>query len=350
MSAVHSAEAEVLTAPPTDVRPDAGQYDPHGHLDDIDVSALARDRVSDPTRTKTLRRRYAQTLRAPFRAIRAEIRRGVGRDDRLGLSAEAESLAAEALSPDIDELENYEFKRSGRKRRHFEKWLAEQLRTTVLTTIRRGRNQYIKKAYDRGVAHAKQQLDESGADLDAAFNAPIRKRTLRRLYSRNFSLLQDITRDVGDELSETLTTGLANGWGATKTARKLNDRIGAVGLWRATLLARTETINAFTEGTLDRFEATDEVDEVAGRAELITAEDNRVCEDCEDLDGETFPIDEARGIIPVHPMCRCAFVRPQPKHGGLHHSCQTHLRLANSTAPPRPASPFSRPTRATTDR
>jgi hypothetical protein len=43
--------------------------------------------------------------------------------------------------------------------------------------------------------------------------------------------------------------------------------------------------------------------------EVLTAGDDDVCEECEDISvGGPYEIDEARGLIPAHPRCRCAFV------------------------------------------
>jgi hypothetical protein len=33
-----------------------------------------------------------------------------------------------------------------------------------------------------------------------------------------------------------------------------------------------------------------------------------VCEKCQDLEGKVFTTEEARGVIPVHPNCRCCWV------------------------------------------
>jgi hypothetical protein len=42
---------------------------------------------------------------------------------------------------------------------------------------------------------------------------------------------------------------------------------------------------------------------------VLTAGDDSVCEDCEDIAGDgPYTLDEAQGLIPAHPNCRCAFV------------------------------------------
>lgn len=42
---------------------------------------------------------------------------------------------------------------------------------------------------------------------------------------------------------------------------------------------------------------------------VLTAGDDDVCEDCEDIAGDgPYTLEEAQGLIPAHPNCRCAFV------------------------------------------
>lgn len=46
-----------------------------------------------------------------------------------------------------------------------------------------------------------------------------------------------------------------------------------------------------------------------GEVDVLTAEDDRVCRECVDIsEGGPYPIDEAEGLIPAHPNCRCVFV------------------------------------------
>jgi len=66
-------------------------------------------------------------------------------------------------------------------------------------------------------------------------------------------------------------------------------------------------IVAHAEGQLDSFEDLN-VEEVGVMAEWSTVGDDRVCELCEDLEGAIMTIDEARGLIPRHPNCRCAWI------------------------------------------
>jgi len=143
--------------------------------------------------------------------------------------------------------------------------------------------------------------------LETVFRKPVHRDKLQLLYTRNFQALEGITDAVDKEVSRVLTQGLAEGVNPREAARRITDRVDKIGKTRATTLARTEIINAHAEGTLDRFERMG-VDEVGVKAEWQTAGDSRVCPICASLEGSTFTIDEARGKLPAHPRCRCAFL------------------------------------------
>jgi len=41
---------------------------------------------------------------------------------------------------------------------------------------------------------------------------------------------------------------------------------------------------------------------------ILTAGDDRVCDICEELEGQVFTLSEARDVLPAHENCRCTFV------------------------------------------
>lgn len=65
-------------------------------------------------------------------------------------------------------------------------------------------------------------------------------------------------------------------------------------------------ITSHAEGQLDGFEHLG-VEQVGVRAEWVTAGDDRVCTMCKYHEGNVYRIDEARGLIPLHPRCRCCW-------------------------------------------
>lgn len=263
----------------------------------------------DPTRTRTLRRRYAQRLRGAFADINTEIRDGVRERDIFGLENEA-------LADPLDGRK-FRFKTDDSKVGQFRAWLKGAQSDEVLEVISRDNNEFVRSAYGRGIKHADARLREAGVevpreDLDEIFRRGVHQDKLQLLYTRDYSALEGITDAVNKESSRILTQGLAEGIGPDEMSRRITDRVDKIGKTRATTLARTSVINAHSEATLERYERMG-IEEVTGDAEaedveLQTAGDARVCPVCASLEGSTSTIDEARGVIPVHPRCRCAWL------------------------------------------
>jgi SPP1 gp7 family putative phage head morphogenesis protein len=111
-------------------------------------------------------------------------------------------------------------------------------------------------------------------------------------------------------------------------ARRLTKEARTVQRTQAEVLARTETINSYSEATLDRFERAG-VGGATVSGEFATADDERVCPICEAIEGTTYGTDEMREATftfeasesepdhlggeypvkpPVHPQCRCAIL------------------------------------------
>jgi SPP1 gp7 family putative phage head morphogenesis protein len=109
------------------------------------------------------------------------------------------------------------------------------------------------------------------------------------------------------QISRTLANGLAEGRGPMEIARSLVDRVEKIGVTRARMLARTETIASHAQASLNTYEEAG-LEGVQVEAEFATAQDNKVCPECQALEGRTFTMQEAQGVIPVHPNCRCAWL------------------------------------------
>ena len=269
--------------------------------------ALAKSR-GDPTRTATLRKRYSQKLRGQFGEINTEIRRGVRDRDVFGLSSDGESLA-EPLPSQFPSRQDQQIET-------FDRWLKRQQENGVLDVISRNGNRYVRSAYGRGVEHANTELRKRGMDvpeqeLQQLFNRPVHRDTLQLLYTSDYSDLEGITAEVSKQANRALTEGFAEGVGPDEIARRLTDRVDKIGKTRATTLARTSVIDAHSSATLRRFEELG-VEEVSGKAEWRTARDRRVCARCRGLDGSVYSIEEAKGMLPRHPRCRCVWLPTVP--------------------------------------
>jgi SPP1 gp7 family putative phage head morphogenesis protein len=262
---------------------------------------------TDPTRTTTLRDEYTQRLRGIWARINAEIRRGIVTRDKLGLRGQSVAEAARAPDP----LHDLSFARDGRSVEEFRDWLEEQAEKGRVEVFTRGENTYVRAAYERGLEQADTKLaaqgvDTAGASVEAAFNRPVHQEQLQALFTRNLTEWDGVTSAVGQQASRELTDGLQQGHNPTTIARNITDRVDKIGKKRSTDIARTEIIRSHADATLARYEEYG-VDEVAGEAEFVATDDDRTCPICESLDETVMPIEEAKGLVPVHARCRCTF-------------------------------------------
>jgi hypothetical protein len=60
---------------------------------------------------------------------------------------------------------------------------------------------------------------------------------------------------------------------------------------------------------IEAIERAEEVIEQVTLVGVLTAGDDEVCEECQDIAADgPYDLDTARGLIPAHPNCRCAFI------------------------------------------
>lgn len=278
------------------------------HAHQADRRAGAR---VDPTRTQTIRARFERDAAARFRKIRRLIVETVAENDALALSVN--QPAPEGA---------FDFPRSSDKVSAFMAWLRREQDREVLgiipgTPVRRAAQQawtnvYIEAAYRRGMQSAATELRRAGATvrdswIDAAFFRPIHADRAGLIFTRAFTDLHGITEAMDQQISRVLAQGIIEGRHPRVIARQLADRVDKIGITRARTIARTEVIAAHAEATLNSYDEAG-IEGVTVMAEFSTSQDDAVCPECEALEGREFSLDEAHGMIPVHPNCRCAWI------------------------------------------
>jgi SPP1 gp7 family putative phage head morphogenesis protein len=202
----------------------------------------------------------------------------------------------------------------------FQEWLKTQLNEDVDSPseeqlwqkyIQQGFEQGAKRSFDdvRGSERFQQEPGVWGMTreefLKTAFAQPQRVERLKLLAARTFTDLKGVTSWMATTMGRVLADGLVEGNGPREIARDLAKQVD-IGRQRALLIARTEIIRAHAQGQLRALEALG-VDEIGVMVEWSITNspegDGRVCPECEDMDGETFTIEEAEGLIPAHPQC-----------------------------------------------
>ena len=249
----------------------------------------------DPTNTRDLREAFLQEIRRRFRRLRGLVRRAVGyATDALDLTGNA----------DVPEPFEYETDRGLIE--SFMAWFKQAVEDEVLEPVgysgrRAGEHwsaQYVRGAVGRGWQNASGRLMQAGVQVtaedsvEAVLQLPVTQAMLRRLYTRVFENLQDITDESADVIRQELAQGLAEGANPRKMARRLTSEIRDLQRTRAETLARTEVIHAHSEAALTRYESAG-VDRVV-HGEWATADDGRVCPICESLEGRELSTSEMR--------------------------------------------------------
>jgi len=286
--------------------------------------------LGDATNTEPIRKRFLRAVRQHFRKVRGLIREIVGYDeDRL-------HLKQDATLTDADDIER--FTTDEGKTRAFIKWLREQLDGGILETIERKRVKngehasatYVRASYKQGWENATQRLRNAGVSAEAVediFNLGVPRRQLKKLYTRTYENLQSVNEDTADAVRDVLTEGLAEGINPRDMATRLTDEVETIQKTRAEVIARSETINSYSESTVDRYERAG-IDKVQ-HGEWTDSNDSRVCPICSQLDGREIPMSEIRTATftfepsddepdslageyrlmpPAHPNGRCALL------------------------------------------
>jgi len=244
-----------------------------------------------PTNTFTHQQQFSERLRGVLSRINARLREAIDEQDLF-------NLRSEALVDDPPE-EIFETDNRRTALRGFLAWLREQLNDEFLTVVGPDRNQFIRAAYIVGLRNAHQQLD----DLDVSFvrdteqllSRPIHISALRELYTRTYENLVSVRDDVAQAVRDELLEGFQEGRGPRDIARDLTDRVDSIGKHRATMIARSEIINAHSTGTIKRAQELNrdaDTEIAAGHGEWDAAMDSRTCDLCAALNGVQFRLDE----------------------------------------------------------
>jgi SPP1 gp7 family putative phage head morphogenesis protein len=250
----------------------------------------------DPTRTGLLRRQFTSDMELRFNKLSHAINEYVNKRDSLSLNA-------------------FQFTSLPSKLKAYQDWLLDQVNKGILLVDNKKKpwlSKYIDSAYKLAITRTYAQyakgLSVAAAQAFAAsFSNPVSQQMLTLMYTRAFELLKGITASMSATMSRIMADSLVHGLGARESAKMLMQSLN-IAKNRAMTIARTELINAYANGQLDGYAALG-ITKIGVKVEHLTAGDKRVCPKCAALNGRIYEtIAEARGVIPVHPNCRCSYI------------------------------------------
>lgn len=291
----------------------------------------------DPTGTAALRRAMGSASETRWRRVMTAIRQAVSQDV-LGLNPASTTAFG-----------------SGDRVQAFQTWIDNLMEKVVLEDGAWLRP-IVARSYVQAVARA-QRLTRSAAapaDLDDVING-LHRMAVVEVQGVIEAVSQRLVRDAGNAI---LTGGKPS-----VVARLLTEGVQKTGVTRTRAVIEVMVSKAFTHGTLDTFKAANVRSvgvlpesvksrgpsrdrayfhdarrmkvsgpgsrlkgapsestlrrirkarakiEALGEVDVITAEDDLVCPECEDISlMGPYTVDEAFTLIPAHPWCRCAFV------------------------------------------
>lgn len=146
-----------------------------------------------------------------------------------------------------------------------------------------------------------------GGDRSGLVTNATRVEIVEALADRSYTDLKGITGAMSQQITTELIDGLVQGRRPDLIARRISERVDKIGRARALTLVQTEITRAHAEGQIEAMAALGQK-QLAVAVEWRTAGDNRVCPLCAPLQGIVLTLKEARGAIPRHPRCRCAFI------------------------------------------
>ena len=237
---------------------------------------LSRTMRKDPQQTKGLARDFQKELLKPFRKLKL---------DAVSLLRAHSREMEKELEFEVDAIS-------------FSDDLAVMINDVVYDPLNPVVIYYTEQSYKRGAKFSTLAMNRMGMNvMESLF--PVDWRAIDVLKTRNLSALKGITDETNKAIIQELTSGMHNGEGIPKLAKRIEGRIENIGMARARVMAWHETSFAFNNAADVRYHQYG-----ITKVEWLTGQDERVCEKCAPLDGKVFRIDEAPEC-PLHIRCRC---------------------------------------------
>ncbi|WEL29861.1 hypothetical protein [Haloferax volcanii] len=251
----------------------------------------------DPTETTTIQRDLARFLRGRIADLNADVRALIVDDDVFGLGetdGEWEDL------PRGVQLEQ------------FNQWLSEASSQDVLNrldteTVRA----FFERAAASGIRDGHADLREFDVETDDVDDVLAQDAVQEQIEERH-STLQDrvgtSVDDYGRDVSRIVGAGLGANVGRREIAKGITER-SRVYQSHVTSQASGEVVNQYTTTQLTSYDRVDAEVELSVDVEYVDAGDDKVCQRCLALSGQTWTLERAQeeDPIPVHGYCRCRF-------------------------------------------
>jgi SPP1 gp7 family putative phage head morphogenesis protein len=200
---------------------------------------------------------------------------------------------------------------SDEKVEQFKRWLDKQWKADDDVW-----EKYIEAGWRKGAGRAFDSVRTEGHRdefLRTALGRPVSVSKLKALVARTFEEYRNLSSKMRTDLSRVLADSLVAGYSPSRAAQEMVKKL-KIGLTSARRIATTEFTRAHAEGQLEGYKSLG-VKELGVDVEFQTRagpdgdyDEWHVCPECQALDGTTYSVEDASGVIPAHIGCMCAFV------------------------------------------
>jgi SPP1 gp7 family putative phage head morphogenesis protein len=182
-------------------------------------------------------------------------------------------------------------------------------------------NLYVRSSYQKGLTSARAQLRAKGIDVPtgsfggvvdidpiaATFQTPFHTERVNLIFQRVFTELEGVTQTMNGQIRRVLARGIAEGVGADEMARRMVDRVEKIGITRAKLIARTETVETYNQAAVNEFARAEQVIGETVLVKWFTSLDERVRSSHRRRHNKVFTQAGGRSLL-GEPNCRCALL------------------------------------------
>lgn len=308
----------------------------------------------DPTGTLDIRRDFIREMDRRWSHLRMLVIEAIDRNENLGLK----SVNAATIS---NATRIYPSPAAGNDNvKAFQSWIDEAMRQAIFGFDGSWVVPYISRAADRALQRA---ADLLGREVETD------EGRIQAVTSLTVVELQGVMEAVSQQAVRAVAAGHLSKQRPSQVARAAAAVINSVGKFRGRMLVNTMVVKMFTAATLDAFRSAgikqvgttperlriikgahgktlardslvsdaskkqkmtqrnrqkakapsakqmakirkqEEALQALEEVDVITAGDDSVCQECEDISNEgPYDINTAESLIPAHPNCRCAFV------------------------------------------
>lgn len=267
----------------------------------------------DPTESKTLRKRYEAEFYNRWRELKGLVNQRIIQNDSLQLNASSLSRKAKQK---IEEFIDW-FREKARSLFGLDKSKtinqrpgSQQNQEYNITPWIAG---FALLAYTKGIEVADTYFEAkivSRPEFATKNQMPFVER-YGLMASRHQSEVEGLVDRVVRKVRRVVSDGIQSTLSRRAIASNINNVIDDDGILNGRRIANTETIRTINDAALTVYDKAG-VEGVTAKVEYLTRQDDRVCPKCKKLHGRVYDIDEAYGLLPQHPLCRCFLLPHKP--------------------------------------